>query len=148
VDDLFPQPLQELHYSCTQWEGRLNRVSQSRCRVTIVLTLLIWGKSTPRALNSSYDRSNSAISSGVHRCCHLDVSLINSSLFQTVGPVISLGKAEYGANNSGTGSCCPEVKFEVLRGTVSVRVNVMVMLDSVSHLGCFIYSYTYVLKQA
>jgi len=71
---------------------------------------------------------------------------MNSSRFQTVGPVISLGKAKYGANNSGTGSCCPEVKFGVLGAIVSVRVNVMVVLDSVLHLACFIYSYTQVLN--
>jgi hypothetical protein len=146
MDDLFPQTLQELDHIWTQWEGRLNRVSQSRCRVTIVLTLLIWGKSAPRALNSSYDCSNSAISSGVHRCCHLDVSLMKSSRFQTVGPVISLGKAEYGASNSVTGSCCPEVKFAALGATVSVRVNVMVVMNPVLHLGCFLYSYTYMRK--
>lgn len=74
-----------------------------------MLTRLISGRLRPEAAKVSYASSSAWRCSGVQNLFHKASSLTKSSLCHTVGPTISLGKAEYGCKRSTDGSCWPEV---------------------------------------
>ena len=68
-------------------------------------------KGVPDSMKRSAVSLSSWTSSSVKGCTHFSGLLMKSSLRHTVGPVISLGKAEYGFNSSRIGGCWPEVRM-------------------------------------